>query len=148
MHDKRLDKSVKRTKSVSSSNKSLDMVDHIKPSYYMEQLKYHHALKNLDNETTKKFKEHFVRNLASIKFIKTIRVPSIDNVIKSRMQLAKLEDSLERSKFILQETKTVVFDLDETLVHISTKVEGADLQLSIRKLGPKSNGQVFKVSIF
>lgn len=64
----------------------------------MEQLRYHYSLQNLDNETTKKFKEHFLRNLASIKFIKTLRIPSIENIIKSRMQLAKLEDSLERSR--------------------------------------------------
>ena len=98
VHDKKLEKSVKRNKSVNSSNKSLDLADHIKPSYYMEQLKYHYSLHNLENETTKKFKEHFLRNLASVKFIKTIRMPSVDNVIKSRMQLAKLEHSLQNSR--------------------------------------------------
>lgn len=97
-HDRKLARSVRRTRSGSAINKSMDLADHIKPSYYMEQLKYHFALKNLDNETTKKFKEHFLRNLASMKFIKTIRMPSMDNVAKSRMQLAKLEDSLEKSK--------------------------------------------------
>ena len=74
------------------------MIDHIKPSYYMEQLKYHYSLQNLDNETTKKYKEHFLRNLASVKFIKTLRVPGMENLIKSRMQLAKLEHSLVNSR--------------------------------------------------
>lgn len=74
------------------------MVDYIKPSYYMKALQYHYALTSLANETTKKYKEHFVQSLASMKFIKKLRVPSMDNLIKSRMQLAKLEDSLEKSR--------------------------------------------------
>ena len=98
IHEKKLDKSVKRNRSINASNTSLDMADHIKPSYYMEQLKYHYSLKNLENETTKKFKEHFLRNLASIRYIKTLRTPSIDNVMKSRMQLAKLEESQQKSR--------------------------------------------------
>lgn len=47
--------------------------------------------------------------------------------------------------FLDLETKTIVFDLEETLVHISKDLQNADLQLSIRKLGPKADGKIFKV---
>lgn len=83
----------------------MDMVDHIKPSYYMKALQYHYGLKCLVNDTTKMYKEHFVQSLASMKYVKKLRVPSMDNVIKSRMQLAKLESSLESSNILSKRIK-------------------------------------------
>lgn len=38
------------------------------------------------------------------------------------------------------ETKTVIFDFEETLVHISKECKGADLQIPIKK--KKSDGAV------
>lgn len=88
---------MKRSKST-ASNKSLDLEDHIRPQYYMKSLQYHYSVKSVVKDTTQKFKEHFVQSLASMKYVKKLRIPSMDNVIKSRMQLAKLDSKLESSR--------------------------------------------------
>lgn len=63
----------------------------------MKSLQYYYALTTPSCEMTSKYKQHFLQSLASIKYLKKIRVPSMDNLIKSRMQLAKLENSLAGS---------------------------------------------------
>jgi hypothetical protein len=77
---------------------SKDLRDHIKPTYYMKSLQYHYAIKETRSELTRNYKEHMVQSLASIRFLKKIRAPSMENITKSRMQLAKLDSVLESSR--------------------------------------------------
>lgn len=39
----------------------------------------------------------------------------------------------EVDKMMTLETKTIIFDLEETLLHISMKTEGADLVVPVRR---------------
>lgn len=145
-HDKKLDRSVSRKRA--ASNSSMDVKDHARPSYYMKSLQYYYNLKTPDCEEAKRFKQHFLQSLASIKFLKKLRIPSMDNLIKSRMQLAKLENKLSESRsWCYIEPKTVIFDFEETLVHISKENTGADIILPVKKLGFKAGeaAQVIQV---
>lgn len=95
-HDVKLERSISRSKR--RNNMSMDLKDHIMPSYYMKSLNYHYSLPlNKLGDLTKKYKEHFVQSLASIRYLKKIRMPSMENVSKSRMQLAQLGSSHEKS---------------------------------------------------
>jgi hypothetical protein len=96
IHDRLLERSVSRERR--SRQFSMDVRDHIKPTYYMKSLQYHYALKDSISELTKKYKEHMVQSLASIRYLKKIRPPSMENITKSRMQLAKLDSVLESSR--------------------------------------------------
>lgn len=81
------------------------MKDHIKPSYYMKSLQYYYALTNLNCPLTKIYKEHFVQSLASIKYIKKLRIPSDENLTKSQLQLARLDEQLTESKTLNNKRK-------------------------------------------
>lgn len=96
IHDRLLERSVSRDRRAKQI--SMDLRDHIKPTYYMKSLQYHYAIKDTSSELTRKYKEHMVQSLASIRYIKKIRAPSMENVTKSRMQLAKLDSVLESSR--------------------------------------------------
>lgn len=89
--EKKLDRSLSRERR--PKNLSMDLKDHILPTYYMKSLQYHYNLSNLSTDKTKKFKEHFLSSLASIRYLKKIKIPSMDNMLKSRVQLARLENS-------------------------------------------------------
>ena len=94
-HDRKLDRSVSRKRGVSTS--SMEVKDHAAQSYYMKSLQYYYNLPSKTSEAAKKYKDHFLQSLASIKYLKKLRIPSIDNLIKSRMQLAKLDNNLANS---------------------------------------------------
>jgi hypothetical protein len=93
-HDRKLERSVSRGK---KNTDSLEMKDHIKPSYYMKALQYYNSLSMTHSDLAKKFKEHLLQSFASVRFLRKVRVPSIDNVMKSRMQLAQIDNQSQKS---------------------------------------------------
>lgn len=97
-HDRKLERSVSRGR---KSTNSLELKDHVKPSYYMKALQYYNSLSMTHTDLARKYKEHLLQSLASVRFLKKVRVPSIDNVQKSRMQLAQLDNQASKSRFCL-----------------------------------------------
>ena len=64
----------------------------------MKSLQYYYRLGGKLSTTANVYNEHFLKSLASIRYLKKIKIPSLENVLKSRMQLAKLDDELESSR--------------------------------------------------
>lgn len=95
MIDQRLDRSISRDKHIRL--RSTELKDVIKPTYYMKNLQYYYPLPPPVHAQAAKYKEHFVHSLASIKYVKKIRVPSYDNILKCRMQLARLDSAASKS---------------------------------------------------
>lgn len=89
-HDKKLDRSVSRDRSRGSS---VDLKAQTAHSYYMASLRYYCSITGPDPPQGKIYKQHILQSLASIKHLSKHRIPSLENLIKSRMQLAKLEDN-------------------------------------------------------
>lgn len=79
--------------------------------------------------------DHMLQSLASVKYLKKIRMPTNENVNKSKMMLTRLGGDGE----VDGKKMTVVFDLEETLVHLSDKTEKADLKLMIKKNKKKTS---------
>lgn len=94
-HDRKLERSVSRGR---KSTNSLELKDHVRPTYYMKALQYYNSLSITQNDLAKKFKEHLLQSLASFRFLKKVRAPSIDNIHKSRMQLAQIDSHAQNSK--------------------------------------------------
>lgn len=95
-HDRKLERSVSRGR---KSTNSLELKDHVRPAYYMKALQYYNSLAGTHSDLAKKYKEHLLQSLASARFLKKVRVPSLDNVQKSRMQLALLDPHVSKSSF-------------------------------------------------
>lgn len=146
---KRLDKSLGRSSSRGplSQRSTKDLLglvspraDTVQSSYYMKALKYHLSVKN-KTPVGKLYCSHFLQSIAAIKYIQTLRPISDEAIQKSRVNCARLNEEQIQSSLALvnSEKKTIVFDLEETLLHISLNTEGADMIVPVKKKdGPTS----------
>lgn len=111
----------------------------------MKSLQYYVGLKNSPNKMAKLFREHFIQTIAAFKFIGKLRMPSDEMLNTMKVNCARLTETLRESKkkiFSFLETKTLIFDLDETLIHVSCdNIEEATFKMPIKM----KNGEVKKV---
>ena len=91
----------------------------------MKNLQYYLSLPKLTG-FAKEYREHFMQTFSALKFIKTIRAPSDEMMMKIRVQCPKLNNSL------INKNRTIVLDLDETLIHVSKDGDKSDFKIPVK----------------
>lgn len=92
----------------------------MRPNYYMKSLEYYFVMKKNDY-FAEIYKKHFQQTHNSMKFIKLLDRKKAEKFVReNKLNLKKSPFYLSKIlKFYSLEKKTVVLDLDETLVHCS-----------------------------
>lgn len=89
-----------------------------------------------------KYKEHFMQTVAALKFISKMELPNeeILESLKSKKWL-EFNEKMEREEG-RKRKKTMIFDLDETLIHVAKKTRGCEFKIPVTM----KDGKVVKVS--
>lgn len=122
----------------------------------MKSLEYYLNLSKNNNKSSQTspfcqiYKEHFVQSVAAFKFIARLRIPGDEIMSTIQVKLAELSSrntsKLQQFEVTLTvlESRTLIFDMDETLIHVNTKLEGAAFKIPIKN----KDGETNKVSYF
>ena len=105
-----------------NSNKSF--IELQMQTYYMKNLEYHLKV-DITSDYSKKTKKHMLDTFASFKYISTVRRPSDETIAKSKFQCAMLQNTSKKLTF------TIIFDLEDTLVHISETLPNAEVFIPV-----------------
>ena len=101
----------------------------------MKNLEYHLKFEN-SSEYSKKIRKHIQETLSYLKHIKLVRMPSDETISKSQFRLIPnqtLNSVKAKSNFyVTQEKFTLIFDLDETLIHVSSDGRAADAYIPVK----------------
>lgn len=107
----------------------------LRPTSALEQVKVypqtarnHYSIEqNVENEVKKKgetlYKEHLFNTFQAMKFVRTLYQPSAEELRSKTVNLVKRPG--------YENKRTIVFDLDETLVHCVEKPENGDFVIDI-----------------
>lgn len=119
-----------------------------KQTYYMKSLEYYLSLKNKITGIGKIYQDHFIETIAGLKYVRTLREPTDETMASIRMSCLDIKNSEGSSKparFCLCNFlgKTLIFDLDDTLIFTSENItSGCKFKLPLKS----KNGNVTKVS--
>lgn len=100
----------------------------------MKSLEYHIKFDTVSAHGKRAY-THLIETFASVKYAQTVRKPSDETMLKSKYHLANAEEGqaqITKSKINLTiDGFTIIFDLDDTLTHISQNSKGADAFLPV-----------------
>jgi len=105
----------------------------------MASLKYYLGLQ-VQSPMSKLYRDHFLSTIASFKLLSDVKLPSEStiNTIKKNCH------SFNEQQGLRHHSISLVFDIDETLVHVSKKLKESDFTLPVRfRDGSLSNLGVF-----
>lgn len=117
----------------------------------MAALKYYLSVKNTSNTTARLYQEHFIESMAALKYVRKLRMPTEGAMASIRLNCANINQASSKSKIDFKHfqnpyflEKTLIFDLDDTLIYTSdTSTQGCKFKLPIKT----RNGKVTKVRI-
>jgi hypothetical protein len=110
----------------------------------MGNLKFYLGLGKCQNKFAKLYVDHFVQSLAGLKYIQTLRKPTDQTMNSLKLHCAKLTNQQIRCKkslIFFSAKKTLIFDLDETLIHVSQTTKDSNFRIPIKL----KTGKVVKV---
>jgi Dullard-like phosphatase family protein len=115
-----------------SSNRSgsRDVSEVSMPSYYFKNLQYYIRY-NSKSEFAKKTVAHFKESFEAIRYSLTLRKPSDEIIAKSKLKMMGFAGAHPHCNFLLLVKHTLVFDLDETLIHVSETHKQGDCYIPL-----------------
>lgn len=106
------------------------------PTYYIKSLEYYYNIKGAYNQKANIYKEHFIQSIAGMRFVSQLKKPSDETMGKAVKNCSVMGSNSQSYG------RTLVLDLDETLVHVSRDIEDANFLIPIKM----KDGSLIKVS--
>lgn len=102
-----------------------------KPNYFVEKMEA--ALKSKKPTLLDiKYKEHFMQTVAALKFIQRMELPNEEELNKMKCQKWLKFNQEMNQKYGRKRKKTLILDLDETLIHVAKKTRGCEFKIPVK----------------
>lgn len=112
-----------------------------KPSYFIKKLNEALISKKPNSEQIK-YKSHYQQTRAALNYISRLDLPSESQLEKMKNKEWLRYNQKASENRTSKRKKTLVLDLDETLIHVSKDLKGCEFKIPVKTKG----GDIVKVS--